>query len=136
MLSTQRLLIMIMMINLIVAVATEITANPTLASTSHLENTIQQSNEYSISVTEEADVDVMQRPDSPTSDPTPLNTWNVGGTFISILIKGLVPWPIWYTNHETIIEEVFAWSMGILQAIMYIIVTAEIYLVIKNRKST
>lgn len=70
------------------------------------------------------------------TDPSIGSSLNWGKVILDIFLYGINPFSINSSQFETYVEQIFADMLSMFRSFMWIILAIEIYMVIKNKKSS
>lgn len=134
MISTQRILVMILLMNMITGLSMDLYLNNSSNSYDRLDEIQELGNEQLEGF--------IQEENAPTTNAiigqefTWGNALKMTGRIFVIFIRGIVPIPFQKNHFTTTIESIIASIIATVQMMMYMLVILELYLVFKNKKGT
>lgn len=135
--STQRLLVMIVAINLIISISYAIYETPRIVDYGVYGETISLG-ETSASQVESETSNVF--PDNLQVEGSYTNALRMGSVIFKIFIRGLAPFPFMTqglaSGQLQTLVTMLAWALQIFQSITYMIIIVEIYMIFKNKKQS
>lgn len=140
MISSQKIIMMIILINVMIGFAIKFTESPDTFTLSKMDDFTSQQNtiesEKDNFVSEEGLWGSVKAKASQVYETTIGNVLQWGGAIIGILIQGFNPWSISTSQYTNIIEQTIVVIIGTIRTMMTALLMFEIYLIFKNKKST
>lgn len=136
MMSTQRLFILIMLINLLIGIVVTFQDNPRATTYVVLDNQGNVIEQYAYEISDPSKLYSGTGGDNQLNEVTIGNSISWGRTGISVLFNGIKPFPVKASDYNTDIEKVFVYALTAFRWFMYIIVIIEAIMFIKNRKTS
>jgi hypothetical protein len=135
MISTQRLLMIVIGINLIIGLAGSIYVNPALYDSSHL--SVEQSlyEQYGSEFANDDPFSGVTNRDS-LQESSIGNSLSWGKILLDIFLNGINPFSFKPNDFNTAIEQIVAQILVLFRSLMYILLIVEIIMFFKNKKSS
>ena len=132
--SSQRMIVMLLLLNTMIALAADMYDTPRTLNEQYLTREDVIARGYAEEFKEE-------EPTVPTTDEQGYETTfgsgvSMGYTLIKAFFKGLVPYPITTSAYTTLPERVMVFGLNALKMLFWVLFILEAYLIIKNRKAT
>lgn len=135
MLSTQRLIMIIIGINIIIGLVGAIYNEPTVYSSNRFTEAIDYNEQFGKDLDSEDKYSGTTNRDY-DSETTIGNSITTGSIIWDVFWTGLYPLSVHPSMFETQIEKIFANILIIFRALMWILIGVELYLFIKNKKTS
>lgn len=134
MINTQKLLIIILLMNLVIGLTTDIYKNPSDYTNNRIDNEIDSRTDFASNVKTEETAPSLHSA-TVLLENTVTNTVRMGTILFRVFIEGLNPFPISRNLVRTDFEKNIYTGLQYFRALMYILIATEIYMVFKNRKT-
>lgn len=135
--STQRIFILFVLINLAVGVADITYFNPTAYSTAPFSKLTDTGDRYSIEWDDENTMWKSTNPDAiPNEEATITNSQKTGFMITRFIATSFIPFSIMPQSDMSITEQVLATMIAIFRIFIGFLAGLEMYLLFKNRKAT
>ena len=132
-LSTQRLMILVLAINLMISVAYGIYENPTLFDESAVSGMVDVGNRLSTDISGES---TSIQPENLQVEGSFGNAIRMGTTLFKLFIRGMNPFPFNEDTYTDPLDIIIAWGLMIFRVFIYVLISIELYMILKNRKAT
>lgn len=137
MISTQRLIMLVIGINLLIGMVGEIWVNPTGYTTSQqLEVEIDKMEDLEVNLESEEGIWGSVKQSAGQEETTIGSAINWGYSILGVFIRGINPLSIHPSMFTNTIEQVFAWFLIFFRSLIATILGIELYLVYKNKKTS
>ena len=133
--TTQRLIMMVVAINLLIGIGV------TLHESSNFDTT-RISTEVNILENFEAEIEsnsstqAIKRVTNTLEDNTAGNTIGLGGTILKVFTRAINPLSFTPTDFEDQLSQTLAWLLILFRSFLILLVGFELYLVLKNKKTS
>lgn len=132
--STQRIIFIVLVLNILVGIAYNIYENPTVVDTSYIDNDINQNDALGEQIKDETYWNQGQQGN--LYEPTIGSPIKWGNVILDIFTKGMHPFTFKAEDFTTQLEQMIAKVLTVFRGLLHILLILEIYLVIKNRKAS
>lgn len=136
MINSQKLFILVLVLNFVMGLSTQIYIHTDEFTESTLnlydtENQIYEDTVGSLKASNETGYYIQGQ-----YEASPINNVKLGRTILSLVWKGLTPIPVDADMTTTLTEKLILKTVKYFQALLYCILTIEIFFIWKNRKAT
>lgn len=137
MISTQRILLILVCLNTVIGIAGDLYVQPTVYNADKLTDLEEYStnliDEFNNDQTQEANI----RTQSTLQEPTWGSALQISTLIMTGFLKGITPFPFWTSTEDfNNVEQLIIGVLTIFQSLMYIILITEVFMLWKNRKTT
>lgn len=137
MISTQRLIIMFVLINLAVTIATFTYQEETTWNSTPFDNMLNQVQEFEEKAQEdESVIGGMLSAAAKVIEATVIDPIRFGWMILKFLYYAFVPFSINGDMASSTVEEVFIVILSVVRSVLAVLAGLEIYLIFKNKKAT
>lgn len=138
MITSQRLIIMLIICNIMIGLSLEIYSNPHELDMSGINGDITTLETVESQFNEEGTIyGNIDNPSSQTTQENTIgNTIKMGWIILKVLIKGISPIPITRDGWANAIESTISTGLILFRSLIYVITALEIYFIYKNKKNT
>lgn len=135
MINTQRLILIVLTVNLIIGISQSAYANITTYSADYIRNELQLYESYEQQFTDDDIIYGGLKNKETLTDPTIGSSLNWGKILLDVFVYGINPFSINSNMFETYIEQMFADLLMTFRLFMWVLLGVEGYFVIKNKKT-